>query len=65
MFDTVETFYRPGSVREAVRLLQNGKNRARVVAGGTGLVVEADRSIRFVVNITLAGLSYIRPKGQA
>ncbi len=45
MFDTVEAFYRPGTVREALRLLQNGKNRARVVAGGTDLVVEADRSI--------------------
>ena len=65
MFDTVETFYRPGSVREAVRLLQNGKNRARVVAGGTDLVVEGDRSIRCLIDITHAGLSYIRRKGKA
>jgi carbon-monoxide dehydrogenase medium subunit len=65
MFDTVETFYRPGTVREAIRLLQNGKNRARVVAGGTDLVVEGDRSIRFLIDITHAGLSYIRRKGKA
>ena len=65
MFDTVETFHRPGSVREAVRLLQNGKNRARVVAGGTDLVVEGDRSIRILIDITHAGLSYIRRKGKA
>ena len=65
MFDTVENFYRPGSVREALRLLQNGKNRARVVAGGTDLVVEADRSIRVLIDITHAGLSYIRRKGKA
>jgi carbon-monoxide dehydrogenase medium subunit len=65
MFDTIETFYRPGSVREALRLLQNGKNRARVVAGGTDLVVEGDRSIRFLIDITHAGLSYIRRKGKA
>ena len=65
MFDTVEAFYRPGTVREALRLLQNGKNRARVVAGGTDLVVEADRSIRFLIDITHAGLSYIRRKGKA
>ena len=65
MFDTVETFYRPGTVREALRLLQNGKNRARVVAGGTDLVVEADQSIRFLIDITHAGLSYIRRKGKA
>jgi len=65
MFDTIEAFYRPGSVREALRLLQDGKNRARVVAGGTDLVVEADRSIRFLIDITHAGLSYIRRKGKA
>jgi carbon-monoxide dehydrogenase medium subunit len=65
MFDTVETFYRPGTVREALRLLQNGKNRARVVAGGTDLVVEGDRSIRVLIDITRAGLSYIRRKGKA
>jgi carbon-monoxide dehydrogenase medium subunit len=65
MFDTVEAFYRPGTVREALRLLQDGKNRARVVAGGTDLVVEADRSIRFLIDITHAGLSYIRRKGKA
>jgi carbon-monoxide dehydrogenase medium subunit len=65
MFDTVEAFYRPGTVREALRLLQNGKNRARVVAGGTDLVVEADQSIRFLIDITHAGLSYIRRKGKA
>jgi carbon-monoxide dehydrogenase medium subunit len=63
MFDTVEAFYRPGTVREALRLLQNGKNRARVVAGGTDLVVEGDRSIRFLIDITHAGLSYVRRKG--
>jgi carbon-monoxide dehydrogenase medium subunit len=65
MFDTVEAFYRPGSVREALRLLQNGKNRARVVAGGTDLVVEGDRSIRVLIDITRVGLSYIRRKGKA
>ena len=65
MFDTVEAFYRPDTVREALRLLQNGKNRARFVAGGTDLVVEADRSTRILIDITHAGLSYIRRKGQA
>ena len=65
MFDTVEAFYRPGTVREALRLLQNGKNRARVVAGGTDLVVEGNRSIRVLIDITHAGLSYIRRRGNA
>jgi carbon-monoxide dehydrogenase medium subunit len=35
------------------------------VAGGTDLVVEADRSTRILIDITRAGLSYIRRKGQA
>jgi carbon-monoxide dehydrogenase medium subunit len=64
MFDTVESFYRPGTVREALRLLQNGKTRARVVAGGTDLVVEGEQSIRVLIDITHAGLSYIRRRGK-
>ena len=65
MFDMVEAFYRPGSVREALRLLRGGKGRARVVAGGTDLVVEQDRSIRFLIDITRTGLSYIRRRDGA
>src|ERR1039457_1456511 len=65
MFDKVEAFYRPANVREALRLLHSGKGRARVVAGGTDVAVEADRSIRFLIDITQAGLSYIRRKGNA
>ncbi len=65
MFNKVEAFYRPGNVREALRLLQNGKGRARVVAGGTDLVVGADRSIRILIDIMHAGLSYIRRRGNA
>jgi carbon-monoxide dehydrogenase medium subunit len=65
MFDKVEAFYRPANVREALRLLHTGKGRARVVAGGTDVVVEGDRSIRFLIDITHAGLSYIRQRGTA
>lgn len=65
MFDKVEAFYRPGNVREALRLLLSGKGRARVVAGGTDVVVEADRSVRILIDITQAGLSYIRRRGGA
>jgi carbon-monoxide dehydrogenase medium subunit len=35
------------------------------VAGGTDLVVEGDRSIRILIDITHAGLSYIHRKGKA
>jgi carbon-monoxide dehydrogenase medium subunit len=65
MFDKVEAFYRPANVREALRLLHNGKGQARVVAGGTDVVVEGDRSVRFLIDITHAGLSYIRHRGTA
>jgi carbon-monoxide dehydrogenase medium subunit len=65
MFDKVEAFYRPANVREALRLLHSGKGRARVVAGGTDVVVEGDDSVRFLIDITHAGLSYIRRRGTA
>jgi carbon-monoxide dehydrogenase medium subunit len=65
MFDRVEAFYQPANVREALRLLQRGKGQARVVAGGTDMVVEGDDSVRFLIDITHAGLSYIRRRGTA
>ncbi|MGP8246216.1 MAG: FAD binding domain-containing protein [Bryobacteraceae bacterium] len=65
MFDTVEAFYRPASVPEALRLLQRGKGKARIVAGGTDVVVAGGESVRVLIDITRAGLSYIRRKGTA
>jgi CO/xanthine dehydrogenase FAD-binding subunit len=46
-------------------LLQSGKGQARVVAGGTDVVVDGDDSVRFLIDITHAGLSYIRRRGTA
>lgn len=63
MFGSVEAFYRPATVREALQLLQAGKGSARIVAGGTDLAVEPDRSIRYLIDITHAGLTYIRRRG--
>ena len=63
MFENVEAFHRPASVREAVRLLEGGKGRAGVVAGGTDLVVGASGTTRILIDITHAGLSYIRKVG--
>jgi CO/xanthine dehydrogenase FAD-binding subunit len=60
MFDGVEAFYRPESVPEALRLLERGKGHARVVAGGTDLVTAGAHSVRFLIDLTRAGLSYIR-----
>lgn len=63
MFDHVEAFHRPRSIPEAVRLLEAGGSRARVVAGGTDVIVQADRGIRSLVDITGLGLSYVRRSG--
>jgi len=65
MFEQVEVFHRPASVREAVRLLESGKGRARIVAGGTDLVVDADSTIRALIDITHSGIAYIRQQGGA
>jgi CO/xanthine dehydrogenase FAD-binding subunit len=63
MFESVEAFYRPTSVREALQLLHQGKGSARIVAGCTDVVVQDDRSIRFLIDITRAGLNYVRRRG--
>ncbi len=65
MFEQVEAFYRPASVREAIRLLESGNGQARVVAGCTDVVVDADGTVRFLIDITGAGLSYVRKQGRA
>jgi len=63
MFESVEAFYRPASVREALLLLQRGKGSARIVAGCTDVIVGDDHSVRFLIDITHAGLHYIRRRG--
>jgi carbon-monoxide dehydrogenase medium subunit len=65
MFEQVEVYHRPSSVREAVRLLQSGKGRTRIVAGGTDLAVDGDSSVRALIDITHSGLTYIRRRGGA
>jgi len=46
-------------------LLERGKGTARIVAGGTDVVVGGDESVRVLIDITRAGLSYIRRRGTA
>ena len=65
MFDRVEAFYRPASVAEALRLLQKSKGQARVVSGGADGVVDSNRSARFLIDLTHAGLTYIRRRETA
>lgn len=63
MFESVESFCRPASVREALHLLQNGKGSARIVAGCTDVLIEGDRTVRCLIDVTNAGLNYIRRRG--
>ena len=67
MFDHVHAFYRPTTVPEALRLLRTLGAGSRVVAGATDLAVQAQRSTRYLIDITRLGLDYIhrRPKGWA
>ena len=60
MFDHIEQFYRPATVREALLLLRKVGKRGRIVAGATDIVTQADRSTRFLVDITRLGLAYVR-----
>src|ERR1035437_3432797 len=63
MFDHVEVFHRPHTIREAVRLLHAGGSRARLVAGGSDVILQPDHGIRSLIDITRLGLSYIHRKG--
>jgi carbon-monoxide dehydrogenase medium subunit len=60
MFDHIEQFYQPTSIREALLLLRKVGKHGRIVAGATDLVTQADRSTRFLVDITRLGLNYVR-----
>lgn len=46
-----------------MRLLHREGRRARVVAGGTETVIQQDRTIRTLVDVSRLDLSYIRRKG--
>ena len=60
MFDHIECFYQPTSIREALLLLRKVGKYGRVVAGATDIVTQGDRSTRFLVDITRLGLNYVR-----
>jgi len=60
MFDHIECFYQPTSVRAALLLLRKVGRRGRIVAGATDIVTQADRSTRFLIDITRLGLDYVR-----
>lgn len=60
MMPWLESFHRPTTIAEALRLMRRGGRRARFVAGGTDLLVQADRSIRVLVDVARLRLAYIK-----
>lgn len=64
MFDHIECFYRPTTLREALLLLRKVGKHGRIVAGATDIVTQADRSTCFLVDITRLGLDYVRKNGK-
>jgi carbon-monoxide dehydrogenase medium subunit len=65
LFEKIEAFCRPTSVPEALRLLQRGKGQARIIAGGTDVIVAERSAVRVLIDITRAGLSYVHRKSGA
>jgi len=68
MFDQLRAFHRPTSVATALRLFDSERRageRGKFVAGGTDLVVQRDRSLRWLVDLTSLPLRYVKRRGQA
>ena len=66
MFDRLRAFHRPTTVATALRLFDAERRlggRGRFVAGGTDLVVQSDRSLRYIVDLTRLPLRYVRKRG--
>jgi len=53
-------YYRPGSLGEAVALLSNFGAKARLIAGGTDLLVEKPPGIESLIDVAGLNLSYLR-----
>jgi carbon-monoxide dehydrogenase medium subunit len=63
-----QTYLRPTSIEEALRLLREYAGRARLVAGGTDVIVELSRGVRpteTVIDLTaLRALRYLSVEGE-
>ena len=61
---TWDTYYAPATLDEALTILARERGHARIIAGGTDLIIELDRNVRrigSVVDITrIPGLNQIR-----
>jgi CO/xanthine dehydrogenase FAD-binding subunit len=67
MFDRLRAFHRPATVATALRLFESERRaggRGRFVAGGTDIVVQGDRTLRYLVDLTRLPLAYVRKRGR-
>jgi CO/xanthine dehydrogenase FAD-binding subunit len=66
MFDRLRAFHRPATVAAALRLFESERRaggRGQYVAGGTDLVVQDDRSLRYLVDLSRLPLRYVKRRG--
>jgi CO/xanthine dehydrogenase FAD-binding subunit len=66
MFDQLRAFHRPTTIAHALRVLRTERRlggRGAFVAGGTDVVVQGDRALRYLVDVTALPLRYIRRRG--
>jgi len=56
----LKTFYYPESVEEALKILRNESEKARIIAGGTSVSFSKDQKVEALVDITRLGLNYIK-----
>jgi carbon-monoxide dehydrogenase medium subunit len=66
MFDQLRAFHRPTTIAHALRLFETERRRGgrgRFVAGGTDIVVQSDRKLRYLVDVTRLPLRYVKRRG--
>ena len=64
MFDHIQAYYQPQTVKEALRLMHGNTGKGCVIAGGTDLALKAGRSVTYLVDISKIGLDYIKREGK-
>jgi carbon-monoxide dehydrogenase medium subunit len=57
-------YFRPSSIVEAIELLKKYGEQARLVAGGTDVLVEKDSRIKIIIDTAGLGLAYIKNDGE-
>jgi carbon-monoxide dehydrogenase medium subunit len=59
-FFAPSAYYRPGSLGEAVKLLSKHRSKARLIAGGTDLLVTKPSEVESLIDVGGLNLSYLR-----